>query len=168
MFITPQEAVHAANEMARYKATELNRILEVLRTSTGKMFLKYGALSKKGEAMIGVDVDFQLEPLRPDGFARVHYAYIRGTEHGNHIYMTVSLSFNGGSYDDNSQYCHYTKSEFWVCDVDNGAVSVVADDYTPDYIDAEAETANIKLAESLKEQFHAANGKLTPENRIRL
>ena len=158
---------HKENELRKVFNLESNRVKSILRDYVGKKGVKTttNQLIKK----IGIEFDAQLikiEPLTKGGFASCHCLYLKIGY--STIYLSVSLCFNGGSYDDNSYYCIYHKDEYYIADYDreNGNINRVAEDFTHPMLDEKAEIENHNKAIETKKELDRLNGLLYRENRV--
>ena len=158
---------HKENELRKVFNLESNRVKSILRDYVGKKGVKTttNQLIKK----IGIEFDAQLikiEPLTKGGFASCHCLYLKIGY--STIYLSVSLCFNGGSYDDNSYYCIYHKDEYYIADYDreNGTIKRVAEDFTHPMLNPIEETKTHISARLAKQELDRLNDKLYRENRV--
>jgi hypothetical protein len=147
--LTIPEHVHILNESIRLK----NLIIESLPKQF-EPFLNQKIVKVDG----GLIEKFKKSITFPDfvpvsitgGIAKLHYCLIK-TSYSS-FYVEFSICFHGGSYDDNSYYCHYESDSIYLGTVNNQILQKIDKFELLPSIDAEKEIEKIKQFKELEQK----------------
>jgi len=101
----------------------------------------------------------QVKPLKPNGYTSVRF-YLNKSEYD--IYLEIRISFNGGNYEDKTNYNESHEKTKYLCKLDKGIIISFYDFGVDDFgiIDLNQEINTFKKAKLLKEKYEKSLSEL--------
>ncbi len=120
-----KEIILMENELSKVENIEKLRLSENMNALKGIQILKANntTLLKKFEENFKVCKDYKIIPLKKDGHTSLR-AYIEFFPYGS-IWLNMDICFNGGDYDNKTNYCIYQKRNFYLGSHKNGVLDFV-------------------------------------------
>ena len=148
--LTFVEHVHMLNESIRLKNLIIESLPKQLEPFLNQKIAKVGGgLIEKFRKSITFP-DFVPVPIS-GGFAVLHYCLIKPSY--SSLYVEFSISFTGGSYDNNSYYCHYESNSIYLGTVNNQTLEKINNFELLPSIDAEKEIEEINQLKELEQKI---------------
>ena len=161
-----KENVHMENELRKIFNAELPKVKAVFAEFIGQKVLKVDEthLVKKLIDKVNLDKTYTIEPLTKDGFVKMNYMYLKTNKYST--YLSISLCFSGGNYDDKTYYCEYRENQYCICDYENGVITKIMPALGLDIIDANIEQINYDAAQKAKDEYNLCRDALLCVNRM--
>lgn len=167
--------VHAENQLRKIHNLVSNKIRAILRPYIGQKIVKQSdqalikALKDQADKILGEARQADITPLIAGHWAKCHYISLQPTY--SILWVRISLSFNGGSYDDPSKgkpYTLYYDDSYYMGDTDHktGVLEKVSADCTLSSVKATEQIKAYKKVKALFDKGEATNGELLPKNKL--
>lgn len=159
-----EREIHKENTIRKIRNVEFKRIREILLPFVGSKIRKAdGEMIKKAHDLLQFDKEREIEPLTKGGYARLNCMYINLSEYS--LYLKIDICFNGGSYEDNSYYCEYKHSAYYLGSIKNSMLTEIYDYEDMAMLDVKAQCKQYDKVQGLKRKLVSEKDKLFYELR---
>ena len=151
--------IHFQNEVIKLKNFVVPQVIEQFKPFVGTKILKVdnSFLQKTGLSK-NIECNFKPVPLNPGDYARIHQLYIEVSTYS--MFFHICICFSGGKYEDNTYYCQYEETSFYIGDIDGLTLKKITSFEPEDIIDLETELKNISAYVDYKNKMGAYKSKI--------